>query len=360
LEAVQKAEELRPDLIVLDIGLPSLNGIDAARRVHKLLPKSKMLFVSQESSADVVQEALALGALGYVVKAHAGSELLPAVEAVLQGRQFVGSGLSGQYLSPMSDSKTLDRTNEPSSSPVSERREITPRHGVEFYSDDAGFVGGFTRFIETALGCGKAVIVVATDSHQKSLLQRLQEHGVDMGAAVEQGRYVSLDVADALSAFMVNGQPDPARFQTVVDNLVVPAAKASKGDSPGVAICGECASALWEQGKADAAFEGFAFGFERRPVAAEQAVEDAARIVLGEHPAVIGRSRLRRFLRIVDVSLSNDDEAILGLYADDIESSEAGQPAQVGIDALRAKFAGWRSMTTNNAFEPRRPGVSCS
>jgi len=57
---------------------------------------------------------------------------------------------------------------------------------------------------------------------------------------------------------------------------------------------------------------------------------------------------------IVDVSLSNDDEAILALYADDIESSEAGQPAQVGIDALRAKFAGWHSLTTDNVFEPRR------
>ena len=76
LEAVQKAEELQPDLIMLDIGLPSLNGIDAARRIRKLSPKSKILFMSQESSADVVQEALALGALGYVVKAHAGSELL--------------------------------------------------------------------------------------------------------------------------------------------------------------------------------------------------------------------------------------------------------------------------------------------
>jgi len=74
---------------MLDIGLPSLNGIAAARRIRKLSPKSKILFVSQESSADVVLEALALGALGYVVKAHAGSELLPAVEAVLQGRQFV-------------------------------------------------------------------------------------------------------------------------------------------------------------------------------------------------------------------------------------------------------------------------------
>jgi DNA-binding NarL/FixJ family response regulator len=106
LEAVQKAEELEPDLIMLDIGLPSLNGIAAARRIRKLSPKTKILFVSQESSADVVQEALALGALGYVVKAFAGGELLPAVESVLQGRQFVSSGLSGHYFVPASDLET--------------------------------------------------------------------------------------------------------------------------------------------------------------------------------------------------------------------------------------------------------------
>jgi DNA-binding NarL/FixJ family response regulator len=96
LEAVQKAVELQPDLIVLDIGLPNLNGIEAARRIRKLSPESKILFVSQESSADIVQEALASGALGYIVKAHAASELLPAVQAILEGRQFVGStGSSG-------------------------------------------------------------------------------------------------------------------------------------------------------------------------------------------------------------------------------------------------------------------------
>jgi DNA-binding NarL/FixJ family response regulator len=55
---------LQPDLILLDIGLPSLNGIEAARRIRKLSPQSKILFVSQESSADVVKEALATGALG--------------------------------------------------------------------------------------------------------------------------------------------------------------------------------------------------------------------------------------------------------------------------------------------------------
>src|SRR5258705_9035704 len=95
LEAVLKAEELQPDLIVLDIGLPTLNGFEAARRIRKLSPKSKILFVSQESSADVVQEALCLGALGYIAKTHAGSELLAAVEAVCQGRRFVGAGLAG-------------------------------------------------------------------------------------------------------------------------------------------------------------------------------------------------------------------------------------------------------------------------
>ena len=91
LEAVQKAEELKPDLILLDIGLPTLNGIDAARQIRKLAPESKIIFLSQESSADVLQEALSLGARGYVVKARAGSDLLPAVEAVILGKQFVSS-----------------------------------------------------------------------------------------------------------------------------------------------------------------------------------------------------------------------------------------------------------------------------
>ncbi len=254
LEAVQKAEELQPDLVMLDIGLPSLNGIDAARRIRKLSPKSKILFMSQESSADVVQVALALGALGYVVKAQAGSELLPAVEAVLQGRQFVSSGLSGQYFTPVSDSKTLDRPDEPLPAPAQGRTGNTRNHEVEFYSDDAAFLLGFTHFIEAGLESGNAVIVVATNSHRKRLLQGLREHGVDIDVAVEQGRYVSVDVADLLSTFMVNDQPDPGRLLQAASGLIA-AAKASRGDRHRVAVCGECAPILWEQGKADAAIE---------------------------------------------------------------------------------------------------------
>ncbi len=94
LEATQQAERLQPDLILLDIGLPTLNGIEAARRIHKLIPECKILFLSQESSADVVREAFDSGAQGYVVKTFAGSDLLAALEAVRQGRQFIGHGLS--------------------------------------------------------------------------------------------------------------------------------------------------------------------------------------------------------------------------------------------------------------------------
>jgi DNA-binding NarL/FixJ family response regulator len=93
LEAVRKAVELKPDLILMDIGLPSLNGIEAARQIRKLVPESKIIFLSQESSVDVVQHALSLGASAYVVKARAGSELLAAFDAAISGKRFVSSSV---------------------------------------------------------------------------------------------------------------------------------------------------------------------------------------------------------------------------------------------------------------------------
>jgi DNA-binding NarL/FixJ family response regulator len=90
LEAVRKAVALKPDLVLLDIGLPTLNGIEAARQIRRLAPESKIIFVTQESSDDVVEEALSLGAWGYVVKSRAAIDLLAAVEAVIIDQQFVG------------------------------------------------------------------------------------------------------------------------------------------------------------------------------------------------------------------------------------------------------------------------------
>ena len=88
LEAVLKAQELQPDLILLDIGLPSLDGLKASIQIRQLIPSAKILFLTQNADADIAQAAMSAGAQGYVVKADAGRELLPAIAAVLRSERL--------------------------------------------------------------------------------------------------------------------------------------------------------------------------------------------------------------------------------------------------------------------------------
>ena len=97
IQGVQLALELLPDLIILDIGLPGIHGILVAREIFKVAPQSRILFLSQESSPEVVQEALSTGAKGYVVKTDAASELGPAVHALLLGDSYVSGRISGVH-----------------------------------------------------------------------------------------------------------------------------------------------------------------------------------------------------------------------------------------------------------------------
>jgi len=98
LEAVRQAQELQPGLILLDIGLPTMNGIEAARRIREVSPASKILFASETRSPEIAEEALNTGAGGYVLKSDAASDLLPAIKAVLQGNRFVSASLAGHFL----------------------------------------------------------------------------------------------------------------------------------------------------------------------------------------------------------------------------------------------------------------------
>jgi DNA-binding NarL/FixJ family response regulator len=84
LEAVQKTVELHPDVILLDIGMPSLNGIEAARRIRKLSPDCKVIILTQETDEDLMRAALEAGALSYVLKAEIATKLIPAIQAVLR------------------------------------------------------------------------------------------------------------------------------------------------------------------------------------------------------------------------------------------------------------------------------------
>ena len=261
VKAIELAQAMQPDLIVLDIGLPKLNGIEAAGRIRELSPQSKILFVSQESSVEVVQTVLTLGASGYVVKMDAGSELLTAVHAVLRGERFVGNRFAGHSFTGASDARASERLRSNSVLvPFQHSIEVAGCHKAGFYSDDRCLLDDLTEFVGAALMVGNAAIIVATESHRDSLLQRSQTYGSDIGAALEQGRYISLDASDTLSTFMVNGMPDPGRFLKLFGSLIATAAEAARGEQARVAVFGEMCHLLWAQGNAEAAIQVEKFG----------------------------------------------------------------------------------------------------
>ena len=218
LEAVRKAEDLQPDVILLDINLPEMHGFEVAKQIPRLAPHARLLFMSQESSLDIVRHALGLGAHGYIHKISAATDLLPAIDAVLAGQRFVSRSLA---FTDLTDARA------------------PRRHEILFCSDDAAVVDGFTRFIAAALNVADAVIALVTESHRTRLLQDLRTQGVDIDGAIERGTYLSFDADVA---------PDPGRFVEAIDGVRLAAAQTGK-PHPRVAFCGERAGRLWAAGR---------------------------------------------------------------------------------------------------------------
>jgi DNA-binding NarL/FixJ family response regulator len=89
IEAVEKADRLKPDVVVLDVSMPGMDGLEACRRIRKSVPKSEVLIVTQHDSPQMMREALSAGARGYIVKSDAARDLLAALEAVSQHKPFI-------------------------------------------------------------------------------------------------------------------------------------------------------------------------------------------------------------------------------------------------------------------------------
>lgn len=257
LEAVLKTEALQPDLILLDIGLPKLDGIEAARRIRNAASECRILFVSQEFDFDVARAALSAGGHAYVVKSDAEDELIVAIEAVMMGKRYVSRKLAGHAFGDVGDVQAAGQLRREAliAAAPSLTGKIGRRHEAQFYGDDASFVDGFTPFVSAALNAGNAAIVVATEPHRERILQKLQANGLDIPSAINQGRYIALDAAETLSTFMINDLPDPLRFLKIVSDLIVTASRAAKGEYLRVAACGECAPLLWAEGKTEAAIQ---------------------------------------------------------------------------------------------------------
>jgi DNA-binding NarL/FixJ family response regulator len=243
LEAVGRAAELNPDLVLLDVGLPSLNGIAAARRIREHSPQSKILFISGDQASDIVEQALSTGAAGYLVKSDAGRELLVAVAAVLQGKQYLCSSLSRLHLNHNGhhhpDPHALSKSKQGVS--PSPQGEIAGRHEVVFYSNDSQLLDHLAQFIAASLNAGNGAVVIATGAHRENLARSLEAGGVD--------------VAELLSTCMVNDTIDSNSFLEGFGQLISQAANAAKTEHPRVAVFGEGPDLLWKQSNVKAAIQ---------------------------------------------------------------------------------------------------------
>ena len=238
----------------MDLSLPKLSGIEAARQIRKIAPNSKILFLSAFDSMEVVEEALNAGGNGYIAKLDAANELVEGVRAVFQGKQFVSSRIKGRTVTD--DAQTPGKTGRDgilwSPSNHMQATKFTRCHEVRFYSDDEEFLESVTQFVGAALKFGNAAIVVATKPHRDMLFEELKGQGLDVDALIQQGTYISLDAVDSLSTFMIHDWPDAGRFFEGFNNLIESALRAAKAKHPRVMIFGEAVTLLWAQGKREA------------------------------------------------------------------------------------------------------------
>ena len=130
-DAVKKAKELKPDVVVLDISMPHLNGFEAARLIHEEVPQSKILILSQHNVSEMLQTALDAGARGYVSKSDVSRDLLPAVEAIIHNRSpFIsqtennGDGLSARAYRPVSEDPTTNASQPDELDLLAERNHL--------------------------------------------------------------------------------------------------------------------------------------------------------------------------------------------------------------------------------------------
>jgi DNA-binding NarL/FixJ family response regulator len=220
LEAVQNAERLQPDVIILDLSLPKLNGLEAARQLQKVIPEAKIIFLSDETSLEVTREAFNIGAVGYIPKLQTYHELIPAIERVLRRKEAVAQHSSS-------------------------------RHEMILSSDDHGLLESLSQFVLDAMKSGRPALVIATPSLLDGILLTLSTEGLDVAAALGAKTLIAANVHEVLSSIIVDGSLDPVLAQkgaaAHLDEL------ASVANGKRIAACGIVAPTLWAEGRKDEA-----------------------------------------------------------------------------------------------------------
>ena len=163
-DAVQKAKELRPDIVIIDIGMPQLNGLDATRQIMRERPSTKVLVLTMHDSEQVVREVLEAGARGYLLKSDAGRDLVSALEALQLNKTFFTTKISEMVLASFLNSRTMEPTPSNALGLTSREREV-----IQLVAG-----GKSTKEVAVTLGLS----VKTADTHRSNLMRKLGVHSV--------------------------------------------------------------------------------------------------------------------------------------------------------------------------------------
>jgi len=163
-EAVAKATQLVPDVVILDIAMPDLNGLDATRQIRKTVPSSEVLILTMHESDQTIREVLAAGARGYVLKSDAGRNLIAAVNALRQHKPFFTSSITGVVLEGY-----LKNATEPAAEQVADPLTARERETLQLVAE-----GKSSKEVAVALGLS----VKTVDTHRVNIMRKLDLHSV--------------------------------------------------------------------------------------------------------------------------------------------------------------------------------------
>jgi DNA-binding NarL/FixJ family response regulator len=164
-DAVDKAAQLKPDLVILDIGMPNLNGLDAARQILRAEPQTRVLVLTIDESEQVMREVLSTGARGFLLKSDAARDLVAAVEALEHHRTFFTSKVAEMVLNGYVNG------NKPAAPPGPQRDRLTPRERevVQLLAE-----GKTTKEVAVVLGMS----VKTAETHRSNIMRKLNFHSV--------------------------------------------------------------------------------------------------------------------------------------------------------------------------------------
>lgn len=255
-EAIRRAQNHKPDVILIDIDLARMDGVKAAHEIRAVSPESKLVFLGQETSPALVREAFRLGAWGYIIKTSVRHELIEAVEGVFRHIPFISGAIFRQDFHGMNSIEADHRFNTAfSSMPLSKKQANGGRHEVHFYSEHQALLDRATRFLENAIRESRSVIVCASAQSWAALRSELRVPHWDTDTREQSSRYVSLNADEVIDICVIEKGVEAAKLRELFGVPILVDSGAGGNDDARISVYSEVASILWKQGKAQAMTE---------------------------------------------------------------------------------------------------------